>query len=269
MSEQSNVYTHGHHESVLRSHRWRTAENSAGYLLPHLRPGMSVLDVGCGPGTITVDLAQRVAPGRLTAVEVTSDALDLTRAEADRQGVTTIDFVVADVHALDFADGSFDVVHAHQVLQHVADPVQALREMRRVRTSDGFVAARDSDYAAFAWFPQLPALDEWLVLYQRVARSNGGEPDAGRRLLSWALEAGYSDVAPSASTWCYASREDRAWWGSMWAARITESAIAQQAIDSGAADPAGLARIADGWRQWAAADDGWLSILHGEILARG
>jgi hypothetical protein len=56
------TYTHGHHESVLRSHAWRTVENSAAYLVPHLRPGLSLLDVGSGPGTITVDLAERLAP---------------------------------------------------------------------------------------------------------------------------------------------------------------------------------------------------------------
>src|SRR4051812_44531505 len=97
------VYTHGHHESVLRSHRWRTAENSAAYLLPHLRPGMSILDVGCGPGTITADLAARVArppaPGRVTALEHSAAALSLARAEAAARGLDTIDFVVGDVHA--------------------------------------------------------------------------------------------------------------------------------------------------------------------------
>src|SRR3712207_6000303 len=95
------VYTHGHHESVLRSHRWRTAENSAAYLLPRLSSGTSLLDVGCGPGTITADLAARVAPGRVTAVEVTEEALSLAREEAERREVTNIDFVVADVHDLD------------------------------------------------------------------------------------------------------------------------------------------------------------------------
>src|SRR5947207_4600438 len=112
------VYTHGHHESVLRSHRWRTAANSAAYLLPSLAPGMSLLDVGCGPGTITADLAALVAPGRVTAVEVTPDALELARTEVSARGQRTVDFVVSDVHALDFPDATFDVVHAHQVLQH-------------------------------------------------------------------------------------------------------------------------------------------------------
>jgi Methyltransferase domain len=55
------TYTHGHSEPVLRSHRWRTAENSCAYLLPHLRADMTPLDVGCGPGSITADLAGRVA----------------------------------------------------------------------------------------------------------------------------------------------------------------------------------------------------------------
>src|SRR3954452_7298456 len=115
------IYTHGHHASVLRSHRWRTAENSAGYLLPVLRPGMSLLDVGAGPGTITADLAAVVGPGGVTALEATAEALEVTRA-----GVQGVAYVVGDVHALEFPDDTFDVVHAHQVLQHVADPVQAL-----------------------------------------------------------------------------------------------------------------------------------------------
>jgi ubiquinone/menaquinone biosynthesis C-methylase UbiE len=268
MTARETVYTHGHHESVLRSHRWRTAENSAAYLLPHLGPGMTVLDVGCGPGTITADLAALISPGRLTASEISADALTLAREEIAARGHGNVDFAVSDVHALDFPDGAFDVVHAHQVLQHVGDPVRALREMRRVARPGGILAARDSDYAAFAWFPALPELTEWMALYQRVARSNGGEPDAGRRLLSWAREAGLSEVTATSSTWCFATPEDRAWWGGMWAERILRSDMARQAITSGAANEADLRRISAGWLTWADAPDGWLSLLHGEILCR-
>ena len=260
-------YTHGHHESVLRSHRWRTADNSAGYLLPHLQPGMSLLDVGCGPGTITADLAARVAPGRVTAVEPTALALDLARAEAAQRRQPNLDFVVADVHALDLPSGAFDVVHAHQVLQHVADPVLALREMRRVCAPGGIVAVRDSDYAAFTWFPAVPELAEWLALYRRLARANGGEPDAGRRLLSWARAAGFAEITATSSTWCFATPADRAWWGGMWADRIIGSDLARQAVAAGVAE-ADLRRIAAGWHAWAATGDGWLSLLHGEIICR-
>ena len=263
------VYTHGHHESVLRAHRRRTAENSAGYLLPHLRPGAALLDVGCGPGTITVDLAARVAPGQVTAVEQASDALDFARAEARARGQSNIVFVTSDIHALDFPDDTFDVVHAHQVLQHVADPVQALRELRRVCKPGGVVAVRDADYAGFAWYPQLPALDQWMELYAAAARANGGEPDAGRRLLSWAQKAGFDDMTATGSLWCFATPEDRDWWGGMWADRIVESALARQLIDSGMASADELDEISSAWRQWAAAPDGWLAIPHGEILCRG
>ena len=262
------VYTHGHHESVLRSHRWRTAANSAAYLLPHLSPGRTVLDVGAGPGTITADLAELVAPGRVTALELTGAALELSRAEITRRGLTTVDFAVGDVHALDFPDASFDVVHAHQVLQHVGDPVAALREMRRVARPGGLVAVRDSDYAAFTWYPSMPGLDAWLDLYRRVARGNGGEPDAGRRLLSWAHAAGFTRVSATSSTWCFADPEDRAWWGGMWAERVVASDLARTALASGAATEDGLRSIADAWRRWAADPDGWLSLLHGELICQ-
>ena len=262
------VYTHGHHAAVLRSHQWRTAQNSAAYLLPYLRSGQSLLDVGCGPGTITADLAGRVAPGRVVALDQAPGVLDTARAVAAGRGLDTVDFTVGDVHALDFPDDSFDVVHAHQVLQHVADPVAALREMRRVCRPGGMVAARESDYATFAWYPHSTVLDAWLALYRVVARRNGGEPDAARHLLAWAKRAGFSDVSATASTWCFANAEDRTWWGGMWSERIVSSAIADQAVQWGLATRDDLARMSMAWQEWSEADDGWFAIVHGEIICR-
>ncbi|MFT4229275.1 MAG: methyltransferase domain-containing protein [Microbacterium sp.] len=260
------AYTHGHHDSVLRSHRWRTAENSAAHLLPLLKPTDRLLDVGAGPGTITADLAQRVA--HVTATEIGADELALARATAAERDAANVDFRIADVHALPFEDDAFDVVHAHQVLQHVADPVQALRELARVTRPGGIVAVRDSDYAGFCWWPILPALETWLDLYRAAARANGGEPDAGRRLLSWAHAAGLTEVTATSSTWCYASPEDRAWWGGMWADRMLTSAIARQLTASGQATQADLHVISNAWKEWAASDDGWFCVLHGEIIVR-
>jgi SAM-dependent methyltransferase len=171
------------------------------------------------------------------------------------------------VHALGFPDDSFDVVHAHQVLQHVADPVGALREMRRVCRPGGLVAVRDGDYAAFTWYPEVPELDEWLALYRMTARANGGEPDAGRRLLAWARAAGFTDVTAGGSVWCFASPEDRQWWGGMWADRIVHSDIAAAILAGGTATEADLERLSAGWRTWASSDDGWFAVLNGEVLA--
>ncbi len=257
-------YTHGHHDSVLRSHRWRTVANSAAYLEPHLRSGDLLLDVGCGPGSITVDLASRV--GRVIGVDLAEGVLKEARERAE--GVANVSFQAADVYDLPFEDGAFDVVHAHQTLQHLADPVRALREMRRVCRPGGIVAARDSDYGGKTWYPAIPELDEWLALYYRCARANGGEPDAGRRMLAWAHEAGFTDVVPTSSTWCHATEEERRWWGEMWRDRVVRSAMAEQALREGHATRADLERISRGWQSFADHPDGWFSLLHGEILCR-
>ena len=260
------TYTHGHAESVLRSHRTRTVENSAAYLLPYLRPDHRLVDVGSGPGTITADLARLVR--EVVALEITDEAAALTRAELDRQGLPGIDVRVGDVHAIDLPDDEVDVVHAHQVLQHVADPVTALREMARVTRPGGVVGVRDSDYATFAWYPRLPELDRWLELYRDAARANGGEPDAGRHLLAWAHAAGLDDVAATSSTWCFATPETRAWWGGMWADRITGTALADQLVRERRASRDELRELADAWLAWAADPDGWISIPHGELVIR-
>ncbi|MER7169776.1 class I SAM-dependent methyltransferase [Streptomyces mesophilus] len=268
MAEETAVYTHGHHESVLRSHTWRTAANSAAYLLPEIKPDQRILDVGCGPGTITADLAAQVPQGRVTGVELAAGVLDQARAVAAERGLTNTEFETADVHRLRYADDSFDVVHAHQVLQHVGDPVQALREMRRVTRPGGIVAVRDSDYAAMTWYPTSPVLDDWLTLYRRVARANGGEPDAGRRLKSWALQAGCTDLTASSATWTYSTPDERAWWSGLWADRTTASSYAKIAVDGGHATTGDLERIAAAWREWGEAEDGWFCVLHGELLIR-
>jgi SAM-dependent methyltransferase len=268
MAASRGAYLHGHHDSVLRSHRWRTVENSASYLLPQLWPGTHVLDVGCGPGTITADLGARVDPGHVVGIDAVEEVLASARAEAQRRGQKNVTFEVGDVYALGFEDDSVDVVHAHQVLQHLADPVAALVEMRRVCRADGVVGARDGDYGAMFWFPPDPALDAWRDLYRQVARAVDGEPDAGRRMLRWARQARFTEIEVSASSWCFATADERSWWGELWAERVTESTFADQALRHRLADRDDLERLARAWRRWAASDDGSFFIPHGEILCR-
>ena len=264
-------YTHGHADSVLRSHRWRTAENSAAYLLPHLHPGTDLLDVGCGPGTLTCDLADRVAPGRVLGLDPAPEIVAAATTEAAERGTTNVTFTVGDGYELDIGDDAFDVVHAHQVLQHLTDPVVALTEWRRVVAPGGVVAVRDSDYAAMTWAPREPRLDGWLALYHQVTGRNGAEADAGRHLKAWALEAGFTDVEVSSSTWTFADPDARSWWSDLWADRVAgaDSALARQAVEYGLATTDDLADLADGWRSWAEARDGVFVVLHLEVLARG
>ena len=260
-----DVYSHGHHESVLRSHTWRTAENSAGYLLPHLHAGMDLLDVGCGPGTITVDLATRVSPGRVVGIDASADVV----AQAARGAAgTDVSFAVGDVYAIDAPDASFDVVHAHQVLQHLTDPVRALTEMRRVTKPGGIVAVRDSDYAAFAWAPRIPLLDRWMAIYHGITLRNRAEADAGRYLFGWARAAGFTDVAATSTNWTFATPEDREWWGGLWADRVLASSYGEQAVAYGLTDRAELEAIAAAWHQWADDEGACFIVVHAEVLAR-
>lgn len=260
-------YTHGHHESVLRSHTWRTVENSAAYAAEYLVPGASVLDVGCGPGTITVDIAGRVAPGRVIGLDAAADVIE--KAATLGESFDTLEFVVGNAYALDYPDDSFDVVHSHQTLQHLARPVDALRELRRVVKPGGVVAVRDVDYEGTIIHPRTEGIAAWEALYQRVHRSNGGEPDAGRRLKQWALEAGFVEVTATASIWTFSSDDDRAWWGGMWADRVLQSAFAADAISKSLAEQADLDLISRAWSSWAADTNGFMAMPHGELIARG
>jgi ubiquinone/menaquinone biosynthesis C-methylase UbiE len=259
-------YTHGHFGSVLADHSSRTAANSAAFLLPHLDPGDVVLDIGCGPGSITLDLAAAVE--RVTGVDAAPEAVERARAAAQGRGVSNVEFRIGDVYGLDFEESSFDVVFAHQVLQHLADPVAALREAQRILRPGGIVAVRDSDYGTMVHDPHEARIDRWLELYRRLARRNGGEPDAGRKLYGWVWEAGFEDVTASATTWTYASEAAVEGWRKLWTSRLLEARMGRDAVEMGLATRAEIEDLAAGFDAWAARPHPFFAFLHGEVLAR-
>ncbi|MEX1022523.1 MAG: methyltransferase domain-containing protein [Dehalococcoidia bacterium] len=251
----SDTYTHGHHASVVGQHARRTAEREAAYLLPRLHAGMRLLDIGCGPGTITTGLARAVAPGEAVGIEVAPEVLVQAREHAAAEGVANVRFEEASVYALPYEDASFDVAHAHQVLQHLAQPVAALRETRRVLRPGGIVAVRDADYQTMVAWPREPEIDHWRDVYHAVAARNGAEADAGRRLPGWLREAGFEDIVTTGTAVVFADPESVRNWGASWAERILHSSIAEQAVEYGLATRADLEAIARGWRRWAASED--------------
>jgi len=268
MTNAPDRYTHGHHPSVVSQHARRTAEVDAAYLLPRLRPGMRVLDVGCGPGTITAGLARAVAPGETVGVDLVPEVVEEARARGLEAGIDTLRFETADAYALDFEAGSFDAVHAHQVLQHVARPVEALREWRRVLRPGGLVAVRDADYGTMTHWPPSPPLDRFFDLYREVTMRNGADANAGRRLAAWAREAGFVDLEVSATTVLFSTPETIANWGLSWADRSLHSSVATQAVEYGLASHADLEAIAEGWRAWVARPDAFFMYVNVEVLGR-
>jgi len=221
-------YTHGHNASVVDAHATRSIANSAAYLEPHLRPGLSLIDVGCGPGSITAEFAGRLGPDAVLGVDTSRDVIALANERYSDSGAS---FQVMDGYALEIEDDRYDIAHAHQVLQHVSDPVAALREMKRVVRPGGIVAVRDADYAGMHWAPHSPAMDHWLSVYRQVAHANEAEPDAGRHLIRWAREAGFEAVEPTAAVWLFADPDACSWWGSTWAKRVVDSSLATQWLD--------------------------------------
>lgn len=261
------TYTHGHASVVVAAHARRTAEEAARFLIPHLKPGMRIVDVGCGPGSITTGLARYVAPGSVLGIDNAAGVLETARQHAAGSNVDNVRFEVAAAYDLPVADASVDVVYAHQVLQHLADPEGALAEARRVLVDGGYVAVRDADYGTMTHHPHEPLLDRWLEIYVAMARRNGGEPDAGRRLLEWVTAAGFTHPVATASTWWYADPQSRADWAELWANRMTLGDIVARAEELEISDRTELAAIAAAWRSWARQPMGWFAFIHGEMLA--
>lgn len=264
----SDRYTHGHHASVVGQHARRTAENDAAYLLPRLTPGMRLLDIGCGPGTITTGLARAVAPGETVAIDVVPAVVEQARAHLAETGLTNVRFETGSVYDLAFEDGSFDVAHAHQVLQHLARPADAAKEAFRVLRPGGLFAARDADYATMQAWPRSPQVGRWLEVYHSVAARNGADCDAGRRLPSWLREAGFTDLQVTATTVLFAEPGSVQNWGYSWADRVTQSSLAEQAQEYGIATAAELQEIAAGWRGWADSPDAFFMYVNIEVIGK-
>lgn len=270
MAQASNVYVSDHSESVLKSHNLRTAANSAAYLLNSILPNMQICDIGCGPGSITTDLAALVPNGQVVGIDMGQDVVGKARSMAAERGIKNVRFQVGDAHALDFPDHTFDVVHCHQVLNHIAGPANALREWRRITKPGGLVACRESDFDSATHYPEIKGVTDFKDVYIKTVRSRGGEPNAGRHMIAWAREAGIdrSCITASASVWCFSSPEERGYWSKMWADRLLNSSLAKNVIDGGFATQEDINRFVQGWREWETDDDGWYTLTHGEILCR-
>ena len=214
-------YLPGHKPSQVRHHAWRTAQNSAAYLLPSLTalasttPHLQMLDVGSGPGSMSASFAKLNPHGHVTATDISSQVLSQAQEHAASVGAENMTFRVADALSLPFDDASFHVVHAQQLLCHLPDPVPAIREMLRVVKPGGIVALREADLRLWCVWPDWEPLTRFHELMIRSHESAGGSITGGRQLLSWALNAG-ADRDKSTFGWGvdnYSQPDERAMWG--------------------------------------------------------
>ena len=260
-----DAYQHGHHASVVADHVKRTAEVAASFFIPFLAPGMRLLDVGCGPGSITSGLAQRVAPAKTIGIDPSPSVIETARALAG--GMAHLTFEIGDIHRPRFGAETFDAIFAHQVLQHLGRPVEALKEVWTLLKSGGVVGVRDVDWGSTTFYPDSQGMRRFLTLYYELARRNGAEPDAGRHLRRWFREAGFGDTHVTTSTVSYTDAAATRDWGDSYAERTLRSNLADRALGLGIATRSELEDIAAAWRAWAGDPDAYFCFSHAEVVA--
>jgi SAM-dependent methyltransferase len=201
---EQEAYTPGYTPNSIEFMGRRRVETHAAFFLPHLRAGCRLLDVGCGPGTITLGLARRIHPGTVTAVDLETSQTEAARRQAAGEGLA-VDFRQASIYELPFDAAAFDAAFSHALFEHLARPVDAARELWRVLRPGGAIGLRAPDWGGFLLYPELP---EALAAYQRIQTANGGNVHAGRSLGAVLRSAGFRDVTLTAS---YEIYEDPAW----------------------------------------------------------
>lgn len=250
-SSNNEFYVTGYGQAAHDYMAARSATGDVAFLVPHLRPGMRLLDCGCGPGTITVGLAEIVAPGQVVGVDREPSQVDWARELATTRQVTNVEFEVADLFRLPFPDASFDVVVANAVLMHVGDRLAALQEFRRVLLPGGIVAVRDLKTDHQILEPSTPLLREFLDLLDRARRHNGIPPSAPHRYRALLRDAGFVDVAVSASCVSYSTSESLQRIAAFHLGQARGEAFQRTALQQGWADQERLDAICAEFEAWA------------------
>ena len=196
-------YSMGYEGAALQRLGRFTAESDAAYLLPHMNKGMRGLDVGCGPGTISVGLAAAVDPGEFHGIDMEDSQVERAATAAREAGLANAHFQVADALDLPFPDGHFDVVHCHSLLMHIPDTIAVLAEIKRVLRNGGIVGAREPIVETWFISPDVGNLKNLPIMVSDVLTANGGHPQMGKELRSRFIEAGFVDIEATGAleTW--------------------------------------------------------------------
>lgn len=198
-------YTPGYSHNATQFMAQRHADAHAGFFMPYLKPGMSVLDCGCGPGSITLDLATQLTEGYIIGIDINESQIETAQNQGSH--LKNIHFQIANVYDLPFDHGQFDAVFSHALMEHLSDPIAALQEIKRVLKPQGILGVCSPDWRGFIISPLTPALEAAIHFYQKIQIENGGNPYIGAHLATLMLKAGFHQVSADARYECYPDRE--------------------------------------------------------------
>jgi len=247
---KDETYTLGYGEGSMEWMTSRTAESHGAFLLPYLKPGMRFLDCGCGPGTLTMGFAQRVAPGETIGIDRETSQTGPIAADARAASITNLEFARGDVYRLPWPDASFDVTFGSAVLGSVTDAERVVREMLRVLRPGGIIGLKEFDNGGDLIWPHNPIIDRSIELYQRVRAANGHEANAGRKLKSYLRSHG-CDIRHLRAVY------DQYWHDDQLIAyverniKLIDENLATQYLQHGWATPEELREEAEEWRRFA------------------
>jgi SAM-dependent methyltransferase len=262
-SDQQEAYVHGYGSAAHRLMERRVAPTSAGFLFPYLRPGMRVLDCGCGPGSVTVGLAEVVSPGEVVGIDSSQVQIDRATALAHERGLANVRFEVGDVYQLGFPDTSFDVVFTQALLIHLGDRLAALQEIRRVLKPSGVVGISDNDWGVMCWEPSTALLRDAQALWVRVVEHLGGDPYYARHQRRLLLDAGFTSTEghiTAGSGGAFGTLEDTRLLAEVLQEQLRESSFIETAVSQGWTDHAALEAMSEAVRIWGERPDAFVAF---------
>ncbi|CUM54339.1 uncharacterized protein AC631_00725 [Debaryomyces fabryi] len=261
-TDDQAYYTHGYDNYVSKTHEWRTARNCSAYMLSKIKPTDKILDVGCGPGTITYDLGKYVPQGSVIGVEPTEEILEDARSRGVDSGIQNVEFELASVYKLPYEDNTFDIIHSHQVIIHLKDRVAALKEMKRVTKPNGYVCCRDGDMDSMIVYPT--KYNKVREYFTSIGLSGYTITTCGRQLRELALEAGFNpeNISSTASNWCISNNGTREWFTNMYIERLENTK--HWVGNTGTLK----SEIVTSMKEWSSDEKGWLAMVHGEIVCQ-
>lgn len=242
--------------------RTRSAAEYADFLLPHLDAGFHVLDAGCGAGTITVGLAERLTGGRVVGVDPSGDGFSEALRYAEDNGIGNVDLHVGDAYALDFPSDRFDACLCHSTLETLGDPLAGLVEIKRTLKPAGVLGVACVEYGGLILAgPGEELLLEFYALRERLWRTDGhADPYRGRRLRGLLEAAGFDSVLATSKYWSYGTPEAVRSFGRARAEDCGDGWYRSAAVAHGYASDREIDAMRAAWLEWSESPGAYLSF---------